>query len=846
VRYDTPAVETLVVNGRNDVSERTVRLIKIALLAGSAMVVAAIIAAIGTFVYLRAELPTLNSVADYAPPEATHVFSDDGDLVADLFVERRTVVPIAAIPPHVVHAFLAAEDANFYNHKGLDYFGILRAVLKNLRPGAHLQGASTITQQTVKTLVLGPERSYTRKLREAMLAREMEQVLSKDDILHIYLNQIYFGSGAYGVEQAAQTYFGKSIRQVDLGEAALLASIPKNPSHYTPAADPAAAKQRQRYVLEQMVANGWAEAAEAQKALEAPVAKTAPPPKYLGVGPHYVEHVKNLLIAKYGEEKVMRGGLTVYTGMNARMQAAAHQAVRNGLENLARGLGYAGPRLRLEVDRLAVVSKALHAAFDERRKKQTANDDRPGRPGTVVWDLGALTAEALSDESKVGALIRTVPLEYGQRLVGLVDKVDALGGQALVDLGSQRARLDFKGMQWARRYSAQGTTPPPRDPADVVARGDLVVVDIADVPAFGLSGPRGMARVELVPEPKNESALVAIDPRSRLVRAIVGGYRADAGGFNRAILAKRQPGSAFKPFVYGAGLLANAITPASPCADTPIIIRDPWTSQAWKPENYEDGRYDGNITYRTALLRSKNTCSVKLIEKVGPEQVIAFAQGAGITSPLPQNLTLALGTGDLTPLELANGYSTIASGGFLAEPIFVRKVVDHDGQVLEENRAELTEAIKPAVAYVLTQMMRSVVEEGTATKALVLDRPLAGKTGTSNESRNVWFAGFSAELVAVVWVGYDDNSPMGHATGGSTALPIWVNFMGAALAGVPVREFTPPPDVVFVRVDADTGEPSDDVGSIEEAFIAGTEPTKQKQALPSIFIEDDPARGSPD
>ncbi len=818
-------------------NQRTARYLKLLLILCGAGLTLGVMAIVAAFLYLKSELPTIRSVADYKPPRSTRVYSDDGELVGELFIERRTVVPIAEIPKHVVHAFLAAEDANFYLHEGLDYIGILRAAIKNLRPGAHLQGASTITQQTVKTLVVGAERSYTRKMREALLSREMEQLLAKDEILHLYLNQIYFGSGAYGVEEAARAYFGKSIREVTLGEAALLACIPKNPSHYTPAADPAAAKERQRYVLEQMLANNWASAEETQKAMAEPVRPVPPAPKYLGVGGQYVEHVKKLLAAKYGEETVTKGGLTVYVGMSARMQAAAQQAVRNGLEAFTKAQGYPGPKARIEVDKLTRYQKALHLGFDARQKKMAAIAEVAPRPSDVVWNLAQVNDKALASEAALTDAVRVAPLAYGQRVTGLVLQVDSVADQVWIDLGSTRGRLDFATLQWARR-GAGG--PAPRDPSDVLRKGDLVQVDLTDVPppTFG-GGRRGPVKVELVPEPKVEGALVAIDPHTRLVRALVGGYKGEAGGFNRAVQAKRQPGSSFKPFVYAAGLTAGAITPAAICPDSPVVIRDPWTGQAWKPENYEDGRYDGNITFRTALMRSKNTCSVKLIEKITPAQVIALAKAAGIESKLPENLTLALGTGELAPVELANGYSTIASGGYFAPPIYVRKVVDTEGQVLEETTSEPVEAIKPAVAYVLTQMMRSVVEEGTATKALVLDRPLAGKTGTSNESRNVWFSGFSAELVATVWVGYDDNSPLGRATGGSTALPIWINFMGAALAGVPVGEFTPPPDVTFVRVDADTGEPSDDVGSIEEAFIAGSEPVKEKQNLNSIFLEDD-------
>ncbi len=814
-------------------------------LAAAAALGLGVVFIIGFFFYLKAQLPDLSSIKNYDPKRSTRIYSEDGELVGELFVERRTVVPIEAIPKHVVHAFLAAEDSAFFEHEGLDYLGILRAAIKNLRPGSHKQGASTITQQTVKTLVVGAERSYTRKLKEAILTRELEQLLTKDEILYLYLNQINFGTGgesgrtsaAYGVEEAALTHFGKSVREIDVGEAALLASIPKNPSHYTPAADPVAAKQRQKYVLEQMLQNGWATAEEVQAALQKPVPAPPSPPRYLGKAQHYIEHVKRQLIDTYGEEQVMEKGLTVYTGMNARMQAAAHTAVRLGLERFAKTLGWPGPPQRIEVDQLQRVKAALHGAFAAKLEKAVALAGRRQGAQAFVWDLSELDARDLANEQKLAAAVRVRPLEFGERVAGIVDQLDPVANAAWIDLGSQRGRLAFSSVEWARRVVAGALGPAPRVISDVLRQGDVVEVDIIEVPS--VTAPKKVVAVELVPNPPMQAALVAIDPSTRQVAAIVGGYAPQAGQLNRALQAKRQPGSAFKPIVYAAGLVAGAITPAATCPDSPVVIRDPWTGKAWKPENYEDGTYDGNITYRTALMRSKNTCSVKLIEKIGYEQVQTLAKAAGIASPLPSNLTLALGTGDVTPLELTNAYATIASGGYAAAPLFIRKVVASDGSVLMEAQAQTTQVMSPGVAYVLTNMMRSVVEEGTAQKALILDRPLAGKTGTSQESRNVWFAGFSAELVAAVWVGYDDNAPMGRATGGSTALPIWIEFMGRALSGVPVREFAPPPDVVLVKVDPATGIPSEDPSAIEQAFLAGTEPSREKQALPSIFIEDD-------
>lgn len=782
---------------------------------------------IGVYVYLESALPDIDNLNDYRPPETTKVYSADGHLVSELYAERRRFVPFEALPKHVVHAFLAAEDSRFYEHEGLDYIGIFRAALKNLRPGAHLQGASTITQQTVKTLVVGAERSYWRKMREAILSRQLEQMLTKDEILTLYLNQIYFGAGAYGVEEAARTYFAKSIRDVTLGEAALLASIPKNPSRYTITTFPESAKNRQKYVLEQMLENGWAAEEDTLAALDAPIPRPPKKPEYLGETPHYVELVRRQLIEELGEEDLLRGGYTVYTGMNASMQIAAQRALRQGLEDVGRRHGFPGARARIEVDRVDDVLQRMRGWLEDHMERRARVYSEP-RAKAVIWDLSNVSKAEFLESSKLLAALQTVALEEYARVDAVVTKLDPVSGVIEVDLGTRKGQIDFKDLGWARPFSPVRSTPPPKKPSDVLQPGDVIAVRLGPVPS------NGPVPLELVSVPQVEGALVALDQHSRQVRALVGGYTMQMGGLIRATQSRRQPGSAFKPIVYTAGIAEQKITPASTCADTPISIRDPWTGEAWKPENYEDGRYDGNITYRVALTKSKNTCSVKLIDKVGPETVIATARSMGIKSDLPENLTLALGTGDLTPLELANAYGVLSSGGFLAEPIFIRKLTDREGKTVFEHKAELEAVIDPAAAYVVTQMMTSVVQQGTAQRAKVLERPLAGKTGTTNRSRNVWFSGFSAELTATVWVGFDDNSSMGRLTGSSGALPIWIRFMGAALAGTPARNFVAPEEIVTMNVDPQTGEPNPE-GELEEVFIAGTEPSPTNSPLPSIY-----------
>jgi len=804
----------------------------------SALAVLGLFSGIGAIFYISRDLPKLESLEDYNPPQTTQIYSDDGHLVAYVANQRRTVIPMEVIPEHVAHAFLAAEDRNFYTHEGLDYFGILRAALKNLRPGAHLQGASTITQQIVKTMVLGAERSYSRKMREAVLSFKLENSLSKDDILHIYLNQIYFGSGAWGIEQAAQTYFGISARDLTIAQAAYLASTPKHPARYNIKADPAAAQKRQHYVLDQMLAGGWADAETVEKAKAAPIPAPAPKPTYLNETSHYTEWVIRELTKEYGTEMVYEGGLTVYTGMQAEHQKAAIDALRFGLEKQGKRNGWSGAALRVEVNLFETYHNEIRKEFEKLQERRKLYTDQPEMAKDAIWDLSKVGPKDLISEVQFRKKMILKTPKIGMRTTAIVIDVSSAQNTATVDLGSFTSKLSLKALSWARRFSPTAATPSPRDPSDVLQRGDLIDITLTSL-SKSADQESTIGKIKLIPNPKVQGALFSIDPHTRYVRAMVGGYQKRSGGLNRAMQSLRQPGSAFKPILYATGLKEHTITPASICPDAPVVIRDKWTGKAWKPENYEDGRYDGNITYRRALTRSKNTCSVKLLEMVGVEKVRELARAMGIHSKMPENLTLALGTGEVTPMELANTYATIASGGFYAEPIFIRKVVSKAGEILQENRANPKQVLSPDVAFVVTHMMQSVIEEGTGIRAKRLKRALAGKTGTTNQSRNAWFAGFSPDTVAVSWVGFDDNSPMGRATGSSAALPIWINYLEHALKDTPRLPFKPPPEVVFRRVDADTGTINNDVGSIEEVFVAGTAPEEGTQELESIFIDDE-------
>jgi penicillin-binding protein 1A len=776
--------------------------------------------AIGLGVWAVGDLPSLQSFADYAPMQSSKVRSADGALLGEFFSERRTVVPFSQIPMHVVHAFLAAEDANFYQHEGIDYFGILRALFKNMRPGAHLQGASTITQQTVKTLVLGPQRSYLRKIREAYLARQMEQVLHKNDILALYLNQIYFGNGAMGIESASQLYFGRSVRSLDLGEAALLAAIPKNPARYTLRADPVATKQRQSYVLDQMLRQGWADAAavEEQKARKLPYPASLPPAYH--IAPYYLEHVRRQLVDRFGETRLLQGGLQIRLAMDSQMQAAGLIALRQGLEDVALRLGDWQPKATLKAADLGAARSGLRRRLRQLLERRSLYRNPPQATHGFLWNLAPAVgpAEAVS----VGELQRSldaVALQPFARVTGLVLPKGPGADGVRIDLGSQEGFVPQRSLSWLRKRLGKA----PGDSgagAGLLRPGDLVEVEVAR-----LSSAKRPIELRLVPNPTVQGALIAMHPASRAVCAMVGGIPADVGGFNRATQALRQPGSVFKPVLYASALQSRTITPASLCADSPVVIVDPWTGKAWRPENYESGRYDGNLTYRQALVRSKNTCSVKLIQRLGPQPVIDMAHALGIRSPMPQNLTLALGTGDTTVQEICEVYATLAAGGQWRPPVFILDVHDAAGRLLFA-AADLPgkTALQPNVAYVLTHMLESVVQQGTAARARQLDRPLAGKTGTSQKSRTLWFSGYAPQLAATVYMGYDNNAPVGGLTGASAALPAWIRFMGMALAGEPPLPFIKPPGVIEARVDPSSGTSSQAPDSLLEEFVAGTEP----------------------
>jgi penicillin-binding protein 1A len=732
----------------------------------------------GVIWYFSRDLPSLDLLQNYQPSLVTTVYSDDRQPIGQFFIERRILTPLAKIPTHLVQAVIATEDVRFFDHPGLDYIGMVRAAWTNLRHGGKkIEGASTITQQLARSLFLSPERSYERKIRELILAYKMEAVTSKEQILETYLNQIYFGQGAYGVASAAQSYFGKDLSKLTLAEAAFLAGLPKSPSRFSPFTAYERAKKRQEHVLTRMVEAGFITEAEREAAAAEPLVFHRPSNEH--VAPYFVEYVRQLLVAKYGETMVYKGGLQVHTTLNVAMQKAAEAAFASGVRELDKRQGWRGPKRTVDPTTL--------------QPTQVASYDKPLRPGDIVE--------------------------------GIV--VQAAKDYVVVQVGAETGKLAFDDMAWARRV-LKGS-----DPAvdyvilssvkQLLKPGDVIDVGVKRVGRDGL-------QLTLEQTPLVEGGLIAIDPKTGAIRAMVGGVDFARSEYNRAVQAHRQPGSAFKPIIY-ATAMNQGLSPATQILDAPVVYEQMEDGKVWKPENYER-KFHGMVTLRDALAHSHNLATVRLLEKVGIRSVVEFARSVGLTSPLPADLSLGLGSSSVGLLELTSVYGVFLNQGVRAEPFAIKSVVDQSGQILESVDPAPRQVIPKETAYLITNMMEDVVQRGTGQAARVLNRPIAGKTGTTNDYINAWFIGGTPNLVAGVYVGFDDRRSLGHGeTGARAALPIWIGFMKEALNRLPVVPFEIPEGVTFVKIDEATGlleEEQDDEkgGGVVELFVKGSEPTQ--------------------
>ncbi|MCP5056337.1 MAG: PBP1A family penicillin-binding protein [bacterium] len=766
------------------------------------------------------DLPSFETLADYRPALTSNVFDRQGRPIGEFYEHRRQLTPLEEVPQLVIHAFLAAEDDTFYEHAGVDYLSILRAAWANLRAGGEtVQGASTITQQTVKQLLLSSEQTYTRKIRELILARRIEQRFSKDEILYLYLNQIYFGAGAYGIGEAAHTYFGKAIGEIDASEAALLAGLPKAPGRNSPYLNPERAEERRVYVLNRMREEGFLDVATHAAAVEAPPLLRDPEADTNTAASYVTEEVRRSLVAILGNDAVLHGGLRIETSIDLDLQTAAVAAVRGGLEALDRRRGFRGPLRRIE----------------------NLESDDP--------------TQALEEIARLNALDEQPELR-GQPLVALVLEVEKERARIALAPGMD-AELRLEDLGWARREEE-----PRREVKDltkVFSAGDIVPVTLGTTETTDAALPRA----SLAQHPEAQGALLSFEVETGDILAMVGGYDFEDSEFNRTTQATRQPGSAFKPIVY-ASALGRGYTPASILYDRPVVIES--EGFTWRPENY-GRKFLGPILLGEALARSVNNATIHLLQDVGIDHVMEFSREIGIEGPLERNLGLALGSNPVTLLEITRAYGIFAAGGRRVEPRLILRVLDRNGEVLlealpltaptdepaEAEIAELPEppeenelpegyAMPPQQAYLASSVLRLVVEHprGTGRRARSLGRPVAGKTGTTNDQGDAWFVGFSPDVATGVWVGFDEKRVLGRGeTGGRAALPIWIDFMGAALADRPVRDFAVPEGIVFARIDGKSGllAASGSDQTLFQAFAEGTEPTEQADRAVTVSKE---------
>lgn len=691
----------------------------------------------GMIVYIRATLPQIDSLADYKPPVVTTVYADNGEKVAEFFKERRVILPYDEIPERLIQAFTAAEDTRFFEHSGIDYFGVMRAVIKNITAGEIVQGGSTITQQVTKSFFLSPKKSYERKIKEAILAHRIEKRFSKKEILYLYLNQIYLGHGAYGVESAAESYFGKTAQTLSIAECALLAGLPKAPARYSPFRDMQKAKQRQKYVLQRMVADKYITQVEADRAYAQEVILISEDALFFEKAPYFSEYIRQQIEEKYGADALYTGGLKIYTTVNIAMQQIAQQEIEKGLVELEKRQGF----------------KSGVTLSGNKKKPRT------------------------SEIIRLGAIVPAI-----------VTQVDDRAGTLRVKMGIANGYMAFSDMHWAKNPETSARI---RVPSEAFHVGDTILVRIKE------NAQNNEWPVSLEQPPMPQAALLCLETNTGHVKALVGGRDFRMSPFNRALQSRRQPGSSFKPIVYAAAI-DKGYTPSTILVDEPVSYIA-GRGKTWSPKNYGGG-HSGAMTLRQALERSNNIISVKILQAISPEYVSEYAKKLGITSPIPFNLSVALGASEVSLLELTRAFSVFANQGDLVQAVFILRVEDASGNVLEETKPSREPVIDSSTAFIMTTLLEGVVHRGTGQRAQAVGHPVAGKTGTTNSMFDTWFVGYSASYVTGVWVGFDTDHFLGSGeAGGRTALPIWTGFMARALKGKPVRSFPPMPDTVALR-----------------------------------------------
>ncbi len=790
---------------------------------GTVLFLVGIAGAAGLFWHFSKDLPDYSQLQDYEPPVMTRVHASDGALVAEYARERRLYLPIQAIPKLVLHAFIAAEDKSFYEHGGLDFSGIARAgllLVQNYGSGKRPQGASTITQQVAKNFLLTNEASFERKIKEALLALKIERTYSKDKILELYLNEIYLGLGAYGVAAASLLYFDKSVHELTAAEAAYLAALPKAPNNYHPFRQRERAVERRNYVLDRMVEDNYLKRDDGEKSKKEPLAVTPRPTgAHIFAAEYFAEEVRRDLNDRYGEKKLYEGGLSVRTTLDPKLQSMARKTLTDGMVKFDETQGYRGAIQKVDVSGDWGVKIAEVKAYSD-----------------VPWKI-AVVLEVSDQAARIG-------LQPARDPGGAVSKERAI------------ANLPLEGVKWAR--AATGNRATPTKVSQVLAPGDVIYVEVLDKDA-------GKYRLRQIPE--ISGGMVAMDPWTGRVLAMVGGFSFDQSQFNRATQALRQPGSSFKPFVYAAAL-DNGYTPSTVVMDAPIEV-DTGSGGVWKPENYSHKFY-GPQTLRFGIEHSRNVMTVRLAQDVGMPLIAEYAKRFGVYDDMPTYLSFALGSGETTVMRMVSAYSMFANGGKRIKPTLIDRIQDRYGHTIfkhdqrecrgcqadkwvNQNEPSMVDrreqVLDPMTAYQITSMMEGVVQRGTATVVREVGKPVAGKTGTTNDEKDVWFVGFAPDMAVGVYLGYDKPRQISaRATGGGIAAPIVKDFLKLALADKPAVPFRVPPGIKLIRIDPKSGMriAAGSPGGLLEAFKPGTAPPDSYSVIGYQDGEGRPVSVSPD
>jgi penicillin-binding protein 1A len=782
--------------------------------AGTVVFLVGVAATAGMIWHYSKDLPDYSQLQDYEPAVMTRVHASDGALLAEYSKERRLYLPIQAVPKMVINAFLAAEDKNFYEHGGIDFQGMARAAVlfaQNYGSNKRPQGASTITQQVAKNFLLTNEVSFTRKIKEALLAMRIERTYSKDKILELYLNEIYLGLSAYGVAAASLVYFDKSVNELTIAEAAYLAALPKAPSSLHPIRNRERAIERRNYVIDRLLENGWIKQADADAARKEPLNVTSRSnAAHIFAGEYFAEEVRRDVFERYGEKKLYEGGLSVRTTLDPKLQVMARKTMINGLINFDEALGWRGATSKLDISGDWGVKLA---------DVKSLSDIAPWRMAVVL--------ETSDQSARIG-------FQPGREL----------GGAVLKD--RQTGNITLEGVKWAKAASGSTRSKTPTSVSQVLSPGDVIYVD----PLIAKDGATVEGQFRLRQYPEVSGAMVAMDPSTGRVLAMVGGFSFDQSQFNRATQAYRQPGSSFKPLVYSSAL-DNGYTPSTVVIDAPIEIDQGQGAGVWRPENYSTGKYFGPQTLRNALQKSLNTVTVRLAQDIGMPLIGEYAKRFGVYDELPNYLSYALGAGETTVMRMVTAYSMFANGGRRVKSTLIDRIQDRYGRTIfkhdarecrgcdaadgwknqpEPQLVDRREQVLDAMtAYQITSMMEGVVQRGTAASAFSgFGKPIAGKTGTTNDEKDAWFIGFSPDIVVGIYLGYDKPRHLGNkATGGVLAAPIARDFLKLALADKPAIPFRVPAGIKLIRVDAKSGMragPGDGGGTILEAFKPGTAP----------------------